>query len=87
MEVYKIYTNTGNHVARGSLLSDTIITKYGQQLVGASLLLAGWFRERIAPKIENVVVQETINMNITGFPSQTKLENFALVWCINTNCE
>ena len=27
MDVYNIYTNTCNHVARGSLLSDTIITK------------------------------------------------------------
>ena len=27
MDVYKIDTNTGNHVARGSLLSDTVITK------------------------------------------------------------
>ena len=27
MHVYKICTNTGNHVARGSLLSDTVITK------------------------------------------------------------
>ena len=27
MDAYKIYTNTGNHVACGSLLSDTVITK------------------------------------------------------------
>ena len=27
MNVYRIYTNTGNHVARGSLLSDKVITK------------------------------------------------------------
>ena len=27
MDVYKIYANTGNHVARGSLLSDTVIKK------------------------------------------------------------
>ena len=27
MDVYKIYTNTGNHVAHGSLLSDTVVTK------------------------------------------------------------
>ena len=29
MDVYKIYTNTGNPVARGSLLSDTVITREG----------------------------------------------------------
>ena len=27
MDVYKIYTNTGNDVARGTLLSDTVNTK------------------------------------------------------------
>ena len=27
MDIYKIYTNTGNHVARGLLLSDTVIAK------------------------------------------------------------
>ena len=27
MNVYTIYTNTGNHEARASLLSDTVITK------------------------------------------------------------
>ena len=27
MDVYKIYINTDNHVARGSLLSDTVITQ------------------------------------------------------------
>ena len=27
MDVYNIYTNTGNHVARGSFLSDIVITK------------------------------------------------------------
>ena len=27
MDVYNIYANTGNHIARDSLLSDTVITK------------------------------------------------------------
>ena len=40
MDVHKIYTNTGNHVARGSLLSDTAITKI--PTVGGRVFALGW---------------------------------------------
>ena len=55
MDVYKIYTNTSNHVARGSLLSDTVITKIptvptrpawivdiSPKTVGAQVFALGW---------------------------------------------
>ena len=41
MDVYKIYTYTGNHVARGSLLSDTLITKIPTRVYGRVFAL-GW---------------------------------------------
>ena len=52
MDVYKIYTNTRNHVARGSL-SDSYY-KNANSRRSRLCFLTGWFRERTAPKIENV---------------------------------
>ena len=70
MNVYKIYTNTGNHVARGSLLSDTVIAKI-LTTVGGRVFALGWLipgmncaenRERWV----HIVAQETIKFNVTG---------------------
>ena len=45
MDVYKIYTNTGNHIARGSLLGDTVITKtpttFGGRVFALDSLIPG----------------------------------------------
>ena len=41
MDVYKIYTNIGNHVARGSLLSETVITNIPTTICGQVFAL-GW---------------------------------------------
>ena len=69
MDVYKIYTNTGNYVARSSLLSDTVITKIQTAVCGRFFAL-GWLipgtncaenRERFL----HIVAQETINLNVT----------------------
>ena len=70
MDVYKIYSNTGNHIARGSLLSDTVITKISTT-VGGRVFALGWLipgtncaenRERFL----HIVAQETIKLNVTG---------------------
>ena len=70
MDVYKINTNTGNHVACGSLLSDTVTTKIPTP-VGGRVFALGWLipgtnctenRERSL----HIVAQETINLNVTG---------------------
>ena len=45
MGVYKIYTSAGNHVARGSLLSDTVITKL-PTTVGGRVFALGWLIPR-----------------------------------------
>jgi hypothetical protein len=69
MDLYKIYTNTGNHVARGSLLSDTVIIKILTTVSGGVFAL-GWLipgtnctenREGFL----HIVAQETINLNVT----------------------
>ena len=70
MDVYKIYTNTGNHLPRGSLLSDTVITKI-RITVGGRVFALGWLiqgtncaenRERSL----HIVAQEAINLNVTS---------------------
>ena len=69
MDVYKIYTNTGNHVARGSLLSDKVITKIPTRVSGHVFAL-GWLipGTNCAKNREcflHIVAQETINLNVT----------------------
>ena len=68
MDVYKIYTNIGNRVARDSL-SDTIITKIPATVCDRVFAL-GWLipgtncaenRERFL----QIVAQEIINLNVT----------------------
>ena len=64
-----MYTNTGNHVARGSLLSDTIITKI-PTTVGGCFFALGWLipGTNCAENRElslHIVAQETINLNVT----------------------
>ena len=67
MDVYKIYTNNGNHAARGSLLSDIVITKI-PTTVGGRVFALGWLitgtnctkhREYFL----HIVAQETIYLN------------------------
>ena len=69
MDVYKIYTNNSNHVARGSLLSDIVITKI-PTTIGGRVFALGWLipgmncaenRERFL----HIVAQEMINSNVT----------------------
>ena len=70
MDVYKIYIgNIGNHVARGSLISDRVITKI-PTIVGGLVFALGWLipgtncaenRDRFL----QIVAQETINLNVT----------------------
>ena len=69
MDVYKIYTNTGNHVARGSL-NVTVITKIPTTVCWRVFAL-GWLIP-VTNCAENrecslhIVAQETINLNVTG---------------------
>ena len=67
MDVYKMYTNTGNHVARGSLLSDTVITllqKHRQQSSFGWLISETNYAENWEIFL-HIVAQETINLNVT----------------------
>ena len=68
MDVYKIYTNTGNHVARDSLLSDTIITKIPTTVGGCVFdldwLIPGTNCSENRERFLHIVAQETINLNV-----------------------
>ena len=68
MDVYKIYTYIGNHVARGSF-SDTVITKI-PTTVGSRIFALCWLipETNCAENQESflhIVAQETINLNVT----------------------
>jgi hypothetical protein len=65
----KIYTNTVNQVACGSLLSDTVITKI-PTTVGGRVFALSWLipRTNCAENREHflyIVAQETIHLNVT----------------------
>ena len=76
MDVYKIFTNIGNYITRGSLLSDTVITKIPIILCFADtrrLYTVGWLSADSGTKCaENrerslyIVAQGTIKLNATG---------------------
>ena len=68
MDAYKIYTNTGSHVAC-ACLSDTVITKMLTR-VGGRLFALGW----VVPGMNcaenrecflHIIAQEMINLNVT----------------------
>ena len=69
MDLYKIYTNTGNHVARGLLLSDTVTTKIattvGGRVFGLGWMITGTNCAKNRERFLNIVAQETINLNVT----------------------
>ena len=69
MDVYKFYTNTGNHVACSSLLGDTVITKVptivGGHVFDLCWLILGANYAKNREHFLHIVVQETINLNVT----------------------
>ena len=69
MDVYKVCTNAGNHIAHGSL-SDTVITKIpttvGGRVFALGRLIPGTNCAENRERFLYIVAQETINLNVTG---------------------
>ena len=69
MHVYKIYTNTGDNVASGSLLSDKVITKIpitvGGHVFALDWLIPGTYCAENRECFLHFAEKETIHLNVT----------------------